>query len=105
MASGSFQPGTTPLVNTQYTYLDVGVNIECVVSEMNGKIAMHGSLDLSGVAPAEGGRGTPQNPTLVQTKLELETLLELGRPTVIASIDDAATARQIEVEATVVRQK
>src|SRR5215831_314963 len=34
VATGSFQPGTggtgiNPLVNTQYTYLDTGVNIDC----------------------------------------------------------------------------
>ncbi len=102
--SGSFQPGAGALVNTQYTYLDVGVNIECSVSEANGKILMHGNLDLSGVAPTDSAnRGSSANPSLVQTRLDLETSLEPGKPTVIASIDDPTTSRQMTVEATVTR--
>lgn len=103
--SGSFQPASNTLVNTQYTYLDIGVNIECIIAENNGRIEMHGSMDLSGIAPVDGavrGSGMP-NPSIVQTKLDLDTSVTLGRPTVIASIDDPVTARQVQVEATVAR--
>ena len=105
-ASGSFQPGNAaPLVNTQFTYLDIGVNIECVVGEMSGKIMLHGSLDLSSVAPAgDAARpGGSSNPTLVQTKVDLDTAIDLGKPTTIASIDDPVTTRQFQVEATITR--
>ncbi len=108
VASGSFQPGTngvSPLVNTQYTYIDIGVNIECTVNDQNGRILLHGDLDLSTVAPADASaRGSvPANPTVVQTKLNLDTALEAGKPTVIAAIDDPVTARHFQVEATVAR--
>ena len=34
--SGSFSPvSANSLVNTQYTYLDVGINIECTVKELD----------------------------------------------------------------------
>lgn len=109
-ASGSFQSGPggvgiNPLVNTQYTYLDVGVNIECTVGEMNGKIAMHGSLDFSTVMQPDAASraANPPNPTVVQTKLELETVIDLDKPTVIGSIDDPVNARQFQVEARVTR--
>jgi hypothetical protein len=110
VATGSFQPGVggvgvNPLVNTQYTYLDIGVNIECSVSEMNGRIALHGNLDLSTVAQngTAAGAANPPNPTVVQTKLDLDTAVEAGKPTVIASIDDPVTTRHFQVEATVSR--
>jgi hypothetical protein len=109
VASGSYQPGTSgagvnPLVNTQYTYLDIGVNIECIVSEMNGRIAMHGSLDLSTVMQHGAASGAnPPNPTVGQTKLELDTALEPGKPTEVAAIDDPANNRQFHVEVTVTR--
>ena len=35
------------LVNTQFTYIDVGLNIECVVAEAGPKFAMHADLDIS----------------------------------------------------------
>jgi hypothetical protein len=104
-ASGSFQPGGAALVNTQYTYLDVGVNIECVVGQMNGKTMIHGTLDLSTIAQNDAGMhsSNPPNPTIVQTKLDLESAIDLGKPTVIASIDDPVTTRQFQVVTTVAR--
>jgi hypothetical protein len=103
VASGSFQPGGNPLVSTQYTYLDIGIAIECVVSEMNGKIVMHGSLDLSTVVEHDAGShaSNPPNPTVGQTKLELDTAVDPGKPTVIAAIDDPTNLRHFQVEATV----
>jgi len=107
VATGSFQPGSAggnPMVNTQYTYVDVVVNIDCLVSEMNGRLAMHGELDLSSVAERDAAsRAANPNPTVVQTKLVLDTAVELGKPTVVAAIDDPANQRQFQVEATVTR--
>src|SRR6266851_5218550 len=34
-------------VNTQFTYVDVGVNIDCVVQDTGGKMAMRADMDLS----------------------------------------------------------
>jgi len=105
VATGSFQPGAGP-ATTQYTYLDVGVNIECMVSEAgNGRLAMHGSLDLSTMMQNDAGSraASPPNPTVGQTKLDLETAIEPGKPTVVAAIDDPANLRQFQVEATITR--
>lgn len=108
VASGSFQSGGTgvnPLVNTQFTYIDIGVNIECSLNEQNGRILLHGDLDLSTVAPPDAAAhaAIPANPTVAQTKLNLDTALEAGKPTVIAAIDDPVTSRKFQVEATVAR--
>ena len=100
-------PGTeaTPPLATEYTYIDVGVNIECLVNEIDGRIVMQGNLDLSMIAdrdvPARAGR-VPE-PTIGQTKLDLGTVLDLNKPTVVAAIDDPAAARHFQVEATVTR--
>jgi hypothetical protein len=104
VASGSVQPQAGSAVNTQFTYLDVGVSIECLVHAVGDKATMHGSLDLSNIGPSD----TPaiagvHNPTIRQTRLDLDTAVELGKPTVLASIDDPITARKLQVEATVTR--
>jgi len=106
VATGSFQPGVggvgvNPLVSTQYTYLDVGVNIECQLSDANGRISLHGVLDISSVAEHESAPHA--NPTLVQTRLDLETALDPGKPAVVAAIDDPASTRHFQVEAIVTR--
>jgi len=102
VATGSFQQGT---VNTQYTYVDVGMSIECLVNEDNGKIVMHGSIDLSSVVDHDAAARGPNvpNPTVGQTKLDLDTALEPGKPTVIAAIEDPSNLRNFQVQATVTR--
>lgn len=97
VATSSGAPGGNP----GYTYLDVGVNIECTINEVGGKLTMFGILDLSSVLPHEGA---PQaNPTVGQTQLRLQTTLDPGKPTLLASIDDPGTMRRLQVEATVTR--
>jgi hypothetical protein len=51
---------------TQFTYIDVGMNIDCMVAE-NSPV---------------------QNPTISQIKLSLDTSVAAGKPTVVASFDD-----------------
>jgi hypothetical protein len=41
------------------------------------------------------------NPIVKQTRLDLEAVVELGKPTVVASIDDPLTTRKLQVEVTV----
>jgi len=54
-ATGSFQPGVggvgiNPLVNTQFTFIDVGVNVELTPRvHDNGDVSMHIDLDISSV--------------------------------------------------------
>ena len=86
--------------NTQFTYVDIGVNIECTVAEQNGMVGMHTDLDLSG---AVADRNPTGNPTISQIKLAIDTTLTPGKPTIVAAFDDPVTSRRFEVEATVTR--
>jgi hypothetical protein len=103
--SGSLQPETNgSIVSTQFTYLDVGVNIDCLLQAVGSKVAMQGSLDLSNIGPNDGPPvAGVRNPTIRQTKLSFDTVMELGKPTVLASIDDPLTSRKLQVEATITR--
>jgi hypothetical protein len=91
--------------NVQFTYLDIGVNIECTVHGTGDRIGLHGNVDLSSIAPNDASPAIAgvRNPTVRQTKLDLDTALQLGKPTVVASIDDPLTSRKLQVEATVTR--
>ena len=106
--TAAFQPATggtgiNPIVNTQFTYLDVGVTIECLVADAGGKIAMHGNIDLSTVERHEGRSGGQPNPTVGQTRIELDTAVNPGKPEVVAAIDDPVNMRKLEVQATVTK--
>lgn len=55
-ATSSLQPGiggAGPQPSMQYTYLDTGVNIECRLRELNGKITLNADLDISAVRQHE----------------------------------------------------
>jgi hypothetical protein len=87
--------------SAQYTYIDVGVNIDCTVAEQNGLVGMHADLDLSGAVGSDHNMSS--NPTISQIRLAIDTTLTPGKPTVVASFDDPVTSRRFEVEATVTR--
>jgi hypothetical protein len=111
VATGSFQSGVggvgvSPLVNTQYTYIDTGVNIDANLQELSsGLIRLHSSIDMSSIAshnPPAAGVPAP-NPTVSQNRFVVNATLPAGKPTVIASIDDPASNHKIEIEATLTR--
>ncbi len=90
-ASGSFQPGVagvgvSPLVNTQFTYIDVGVNMEVLprVHE-NNEVSMHIDLDISQVDNYQnlGGISEPQ---IGQNKETADVRLREGEVNLIGGI-------------------
>jgi hypothetical protein len=86
--------------NTSYTYIDVGVNLDCTVGETDGKMSMRADLDLSNAVNTDKN---PTNPTISQIKLNIDTTLLPGKPSVVASFDDPVTSRKFDVEATVTK--
>jgi hypothetical protein len=89
--------------NMQFTYLDIGVNIDCTVDERNGKYLMHADLDLSTAIPPEKTGSAVPNPTISQIKINMETTLVPGKPTIVASFDDPGTSRKFDVDVTLTK--
>lgn len=93
-ASGSFAnttgaiagSGISPLVNTQFTYLDVGVNVEITphVHE-NGDVSLHVSLDISSVT-GEVNLGGINQPVIGQRKIEQDIRLHEGEVNLIGGL-------------------
>jgi general secretion pathway protein D len=90
-ASGSFQPGVagvgvSPLVNTQFTYLDVGVNMEILPKvHENNEVSMHIDLDISEVDSYQNLGGISQ-PTIGQNKETADVRLREGEVNLIGGI-------------------
>ena len=89
------------LVNTQFTYIDVGMNIDCTVNEAGGRFGMHADLDISTAVMPE--RNAVQNPTISQIKLNVDTSVPSGKPTVVASFDDPVTSRKFDIDVTITK--
>jgi general secretion pathway protein D len=83
VATGSFQPGIggvgiNPLVNTQFQYLDVGVNIDITPRVHAGReITLKMALDISAVTSFQNIGGISQ-PVIGQRKIEHEIRLKDG---------------------------
>lgn len=97
-------PGVSTLVATQYQYLDAGVSIDCKVRPSGGKVALSADLEISSIVQHEKGAGAAApNPTVAQFRLNLNSLIDPGRPVVVATLDDQVTMQKIDVEATVTK--
>ena len=79
----------------QFTYIDVGVNIDCrSANEIEGSLALSVAAEISSAAPSS-------NPPLIrQTKWSSNVIVPIGKPTVIFSSDDATTKGQMQLELT-----
>jgi hypothetical protein len=89
--------------NVQFTTVDVGVNIDCTVTDNNSNLTVHADLDIStAVTPEKGANLTP-NPTISQIRLSLETAMVPGKPTVVASFDDPVTSRKFDVDVAITK--
>ena len=90
-ASGSFQPGVagvgvSPLVNTQFTYLDVGVNMEVLPKvHDNNEVSLHIDLDISQVDSYQNLGGISE-PEIGQNKETADIRLREGEVNLIGGI-------------------
>ncbi len=97
VATGSFQPGIggvgiNPLVNTQFQYLDVGVNIDITPRVHAGReISMKLSMDVSEVDSYVSIGGISQ-PVIGQRKIEHDIRLKDGEVSVLGGMmEDSKT--------------
>ncbi|MBV9608226.1 MAG: type II and III secretion system protein, partial [Acidobacteria bacterium] len=91
VATGSFQPGIggvgiNPLVNTQFQYIDVGVNIDITPRlHANREVSMKVMVDISSVT-SQANIGGIQQPVIGQRKIEHEIRLKEGEVNLLGGI-------------------
>jgi len=91
VATGSFQPGIggvgiNPLVNTQFQYIDVGVNIDITPRiHANREVTLKMTLDISAVTRTANIGGIDQ-PVIGQRKIEHEIRLREGEVNLLGGI-------------------
>ena len=91
VATGSFQPGIggvgiNPLVNTQFNYIDVGVNID-ITPRVHGldEVTLKLAMDISAVDSYQNIGGI-QQPVIGQRKIEQEIRLKEGEVNILGGI-------------------
>src|ERR1700683_2394892 len=99
-ATGSFQPGIggvgiNPLVNTQFQYLDVGVNIDVTPHvHSDREVTLKISMEISSVVGQSSIGGISQ-PIIGQKKIEHEIRLRDGESSMIGGILDDSDTRSL----------
>lgn len=81
---------------TTFQYIDVGLNLDCRLMQTNEGILLRTTLDMNSVAPEPGASG---NPIIRQQKYGTEALVQPGKRTVIASVDQLNSKRRLQIEA------
>ena len=89
----------------EFQYLDVGLRIDCEVTEQAGKIILSSTIEISNFVlpdqnadPRSGG-----NPIMRNIQQRFVALLSPGKPSLVTSIDDINSKKRLQVEATVTR--
>jgi len=91
VASGSFQPGIggvgiNPLVNTQFNYIDVGVNVDMTPRvHDNGDVSLHIELDISTVN-GQVNLGGVNQPIIGQRKVSHDIRLREGEVALLGGL-------------------
>jgi general secretion pathway protein D len=99
-ATGSFQPGIggvgiNPLVNTQFTYLDVGVNVEITPRvHDNGDVSMVVDLDISSVTGSVNLGGISQ-PIIGQRKVQHSIRMHEGEVGLLGGLINQSDTKQV----------
>jgi general secretion pathway protein D len=90
-ATGSFQPGIggvgiNPLVNTQFTFLDVGVNVD-IVPKVHGpnEVSLHVEVDISNVKERINLGGI-ESPVVGQSKIINDVRLKQGEVNLLGGL-------------------
>ncbi|MFN0166016.1 MAG: tetratricopeptide repeat protein [Bryobacteraceae bacterium] len=101
IASGSFQPGIggvgiNPLVNTQFQYQDVGVNVDITPKIHSAdEVSMHVEVDISNVRERIAIGGVEQ-PVIGQRKVTFDVRLREGQANVLGGLMQMQETQSVE---------
>jgi hypothetical protein len=96
--TGDKVPVRTSSGDSKYTYLDVGVNIDCRnVKQSQEKLELYVIVDISSVASEAASLTAP---LIRNTKWSSNVILPLGKSTVLFTSDETTSKRQMQLELT-----
>jgi len=99
-------PSTSAPAQVQYQYLDVGTNIWAQLREHGDEYVLVVRSEVSNLdTNSDSEHGTGALPIVRQIKLSGSTLLVVGKPILIGSMDDPNSKRQFQLEVTVTKLK
>ena len=86
-------------------YNDVGMNIDCHPRGREDSVALQIGLESSSVVAQEQPPTANTNPVFRQQRSNITSVVTLGKPTLVASMDDVVSNRRYEIEVTATKVK
>ena len=97
IATGSYNASGNTGAQTQFTYIDVGMNFDVNLDEFANGVRLRSKVEQLGVAEQSSGVGV-QDPIIRQSLLEGTSFLTAGKPVVLGSIDIPGSTRHLDIE-------
>jgi type II secretory pathway component GspD/PulD (secretin) len=97
IATGSYNATGNTGAQTQFTYVDVGMNFDATMDELANGARLRSKVEQLSIAEQTSGLGS-QDPIIRQSVLEGTSFLTLGKPLVLGSIDIPGSTRHVDVE-------
>jgi type II secretory pathway component GspD/PulD (secretin) len=97
VATGNVKSGSPSSMQTQITYLDIGINLQATIEGAEQGAYLVYRVDQSSMSQKPSGVG-PQDPAVHQTSLSGDTIIIPGKPTQLGSIDVPNSTRHIDIE-------
>jgi hypothetical protein len=104
---GSRLPVGTSGTSQGVNYIDVGTNLTIRMWEMEGKVILSMTVEVSSIAPPDATSGVKlaEYPILRQFRTDQEAAIPLGKPTLLNSVDDPNSNHRFQVEVTATKEK
>ena len=109
VATGTYNAAATTGPNgapagtqTNFTYLDVGMNFDATPTTVGDGISLKTAVEQLSIADEKSGVG-PQDPIVKQSSLKSTLLVPLGKPLMLGSIDLPGTTHHLDIEVTAVQ--
>jgi hypothetical protein len=98
--------GAANAVQTQFQYLDVGMNIDARLDvTASGDLTLQSDVDMSSVANADRSAQVDGNPVIRQLHVSSFNAITVGKPVVISTADDVASNRQFQIQVVATKLK
>ena len=97
VATGTVTENGSPSTQTQFTYLDVGLNFNATLDESVNGVRLRSKAEQSSLGTDKTIAGI-QEPVVRQTVLEGTSILTPGKPLILGSLDIPDSTRRLDIE-------
>ncbi|GAC1428573.1 MAG: hypothetical protein NVSMB62_26430 [Acidobacteriaceae bacterium] len=98
VATGTYSATGQTAIQTQFQYLDVGMNFDATFTETAGGGQLKTKVEQSSVAEERSNLAGVQEPVVRQTAFEGSPVVAFGRPAMLSSLDLPNSLRHVDVE-------